>query len=66
MKKIAGIILAAGKGKRMNSKKINKVVFPLGNKQMILHTVDRLRELSIDSIIVVVGFAKESDRKSVV
>ena len=60
MKKIAAIILAAGKGKRMNTKQINKVVFPLGNKHMILHTVDKLTELLISPIIVVVGFAKES------
>jgi len=60
MKKIAAIILAAGKGKRMNSKDINKVVVSLGDKQMILHTVDRLKELLICPIIVVVGFAKES------
>lgn len=60
MKKIAAIILAAGKGERMNSKKINKVVLPLGNKQMILHAVDRLLGLDISPIIAVVGFAKES------
>lgn len=63
MKKIAAIILAAGKGKRMKSKQVNKVVVPLGNKQMILHTVDRLGELLINPIIVVVGFAKESVMK---
>ncbi len=63
MKKIAAIILAAGRGKRMKSKDVNKVVVPLGNKQMILHAVDRLRDLSIDPIIVVVGFAKESVMK---
>lgn len=60
MKKIAAIILAAGRGKRMKSKGINKVVVPLGNKQMILHSVNRLSELFIAPIIVVVGFAKES------
>lgn len=60
MKKIAAIILAAGRGKRMKSKGINKVVVPLGNKQMILHAVDRLLELFISPVIVVVGFAKES------
>lgn len=63
MKNIAAIILAAGKGKRMKSKDVNKVVVPLGNKQMILHAVDRLTSLSIDPIIVVVGFAKESVMK---
>ena len=60
MKKIAAIILAAGQGKRMESKEVNKVVVPLGDKQMILHTVDRLTELLISPIIVVVGFAKDS------
>lgn len=63
MKKIAAIILAAGRGKRMNSKQINKVVFPLGDKQMILHAVERLIGLYISPIIVVVGFAKESVMK---
>ena len=60
MKNIAAIILAAGKGRRMKSKDVNKVVIPLGNKQMILHTIDRLKELMISPIVVVVGFAKES------
>ena len=63
MKKIAAIILAAGKGERMKSKGVNKVVVPLGNKHMIVHTVDRLTELLISPIIVVVGFAKESVMK---
>ena len=60
MERIAAIILAAGKGKRMNSKKANKVTATLGNKQMILHTFDRLKQLNISPVIVVVGFAKES------
>lgn len=60
MKTIAAIILAAGKGARMKSKRINKVTISLGNKQMILYIVDRLVELLIVPIIVVVGFAKES------
>ncbi|MBI2613631.1 MAG: NTP transferase domain-containing protein [Candidatus Levybacteria bacterium] len=63
MKKIAAIILAAGKGKRMKSKYINKVVVSLGDKHMILHAVDRLKGLLINPIIVVVGFAKESVMK---
>ena len=60
MNNISAIILAAGKGKRMNSKKINKVVNTLGNKQMILHTIDLLDKLNIAQKIVVVGFAKKS------
>lgn len=57
---IGAIILAAGKGKRMQSQDTNKVVFPLGDKPMILHIVQILESLKFSSIIVVVGFAKES------
>lgn len=60
MEKIAAIILAAGKGKRMKTLNHNKVVFKLANKHMIVHTVDLLDKLKIKHKIVVVGFAKES------
>lgn len=60
MNKIAAIILAAGKGKRINSKDTNKVTLLLGNKPMILHTIDLLKSLDINNIVVVVGFAKKS------
>lgn len=63
MKKIAAIILAAGKGARMKSDKKNKAVILLGNKQMILHIVDKLKKLLISPVVVVVGFAKESVMK---
>lgn len=56
----AAIILAAGKGKRMNSKTINKVALPLGGRPMILHTFDILEKLGVKTIVVVVGFAKNS------
>lgn len=57
---IATIILAAGKGKRMNSKTVNKVALPLGGTPMIVRTVEMLNKLGIKTIIVVVGFAKDS------
>lgn len=60
MKKIAAIILAAGKGKRMKALKQNKVVFKLADKHMIAHTIDLLDKLKIESRIAVVGFAKKS------
>lgn len=63
MKNIAAIILAAGEGKRMNSLKTNKVISLLEGKPMILRTVEKLQELSIDTIIIVVGFAKDSVKK---
>ena len=62
-KNLGAIILAAGKGTRMESKKVNKVAVHLANKPMILHTVELLEELNIKKIIVVVGFAKESVMK---
>jgi len=57
---LAAIILAAGKGTRMKSKKINKVTMHLADKPMIMHTVELLEQLKVKKIIVVVGFAKES------
>lgn len=57
---IAAIILAAGKGKRMDSKKVNKVVLPLAGKPMILYIVQVLKNLDINPIVAVVGFAKKS------
>lgn len=57
---VAAIILAAGKGTRMKSKTVNKVVMPLAGKPMILHALGRLKALSVDPIIIVVGFAKQS------
>lgn len=60
---VAAIILAAGKGTRMQSKTINKVVMPLGGKPMILHSLGSLKAVSIDPVVVVVGFAKQSVQK---
>lgn len=57
---LGAIILAAGKGKRMNSKSINKVVLPLAEKPMIVHAVSLLDKAGIKEIVVVVGFAKKS------
>lgn len=54
------IVLAAGKGKRMNSKSVNKVTLPLVDKPMIVHTVNLLEKVGIKKIVVVVGFAKKS------
>lgn len=60
MKKLGGIILAGGKGKRMKMETANKVTVNLANKPMIKHIVEFMNKLSIDTIVVVVGFAKES------
>lgn len=60
MNNIAGIILAAGKGKRMKSTTVNKVVLNLVDKPMIVHTYLLLEKVGIEKIIIVVGFAKDS------
>lgn len=59
-KNLGAIILAAGKGKRMRATSINKVVFQLGEKPIIMHIIELLELLAIPRIVVVVGFAKKS------
>jgi bifunctional UDP-N-acetylglucosamine pyrophosphorylase / glucosamine-1-phosphate N-acetyltransferase len=58
--KLGAIVLAAGQGKRMESKLVNKVTLPLGGKPMILHTTELLEEIQVSQVVVVVGFARES------
>jgi bifunctional UDP-N-acetylglucosamine pyrophosphorylase / glucosamine-1-phosphate N-acetyltransferase len=57
---LSAIVLAAGKGERMDLKNRNKVTLSLGGKPMIQHGIALLKKLQIKKIIVVVGFAKES------
>lgn len=57
---VAAVILAAGKGKRMNMQESNKVTAPLGNKPIINHIVSFMKNLPIEQVYVVVGHAKES------
>ncbi|MFC4892196.1 bifunctional UDP-N-acetylglucosamine diphosphorylase/glucosamine-1-phosphate N-acetyltransferase GlmU [Pseudofrancisella aestuarii] len=52
------IILAAGKGSRMNSNK-PKVLQTLAGKPLIRHVVDTVEELKADNIIVVTGHLRE-------
>lgn len=59
--KVAAIILAAGKGKRMNMlSEENKVTSLLSKKPIILHTVQFMKKLSVIQTVIVVGHAKES------
>ncbi len=60
MKTFGAIILAAGKGTRMNMVYENKVVLPLADKPMIQHIVEFIKKIKIETTVVVVGFAKES------
>lgn len=57
---ILAIILAAGRGTRMNAKSKNKVAFKLAGQPMISRTVTHLQEAGITRVITVVGFQAES------
>jgi len=60
MDKVGVIILAAGKGSRMNSKDVNKVALKINDRPMILRSLEVIKSTGISEIVVVVGFAKES------
>ena len=60
--KISAVVLAAGKGTRINNgqpAKIPKVMYKLNGKPMIEYTVELLELLKIDDKILVVGYKKE-------
>ncbi|MBD1372466.1 bifunctional UDP-N-acetylglucosamine diphosphorylase/glucosamine-1-phosphate N-acetyltransferase GlmU [Hazenella sp. IB182357] len=54
MSQLNAVILAAGKGTRMKSKK-HKVLHPVCGKPMIDHIISRLEELEVSKSILVVG-----------
>ena len=58
MKKLATIILAAGKGVRMKSDK-PKVVFEFAGKPMINRVVETAQKIESDIITIVVGYKKD-------
>lgn len=65
MEKIAAVILAAGKGTRMNegqASPIPKVMFPLAGKPMIYYSVSSVRSAGIQHIVLVVGYKQEMVR----
>jgi bifunctional UDP-N-acetylglucosamine pyrophosphorylase/glucosamine-1-phosphate N-acetyltransferase len=61
---IAAVVLAAGEGTRMRST-TPKVLHPLCGRPMILHVLDRLVELPLARIVVVVGNGAERVAKTV-
>ena len=64
MSDLLTIILAAGKGTRMKSKK-NKVLHKIAGKKMINHVVDTAENISSDEVICVVGHQAESVKQAV-
>src|SRR3990172_1957369 len=62
MKNIAAIILAAGKGTRLAGGAPSpraKVLYEIGGKPLILHTLKLLKKVGIEEIILVVGHKAE-------
>lgn len=57
---LAVIVLAAGKGTRMNSTDKNKVAADIAGKPLILRSYENLISQGFKNLFFVVGFAKES------
>ena len=53
------IVLAAGKGTRMKSKKY-KVLHEVAGKSMIEHVVDNVRQSGVEQLVTIVGHGAES------
>ena len=64
MKNLAALILAAGQGTRMKSRKA-KVLHELGGRPMICHVLEKVLLLSPERIVVVVGHQAEAVREAV-
>ena len=61
MERLAVIILAAGKGKRMKSH-LPKVLHSLANRPLLAHVIDLAKGLNPERIIVVIGHGAERVR----
>lgn len=62
MDKYAGIILAAGQGKRMaveGEAPLPKVMVEIDNRPMVSYVIDLFRSAGIDNLTLVVGYRKE-------
>jgi len=57
---LAVVILAAGKGTRMNNPEKSKVMFEIEGRPMVAYVVDLARTLGAERILIVVGWKKES------
>lgn len=57
---LAVVIMAAGKGTRMNNPDKAKVMFTVNGKPMVEHVVDLALQLDATRVVVVVGWQKDS------
>jgi UDP-N-acetylglucosamine diphosphorylase/glucosamine-1-phosphate N-acetyltransferase len=58
--KLATVILAAGKGKRMKNPDKSKVMFELNDKPLIQYVVELALKIHSDKIVLIVGHQKQS------
>lgn len=56
------VILAAGEGKRLRpfTETMPKVMLPVGNKPILEHLLESIKNTGIEEVIIVVGYKKES------
>ncbi len=56
-RELLGVILAAGKGTRMQpfSEKFPKPILPIGGKPLLQHQIEALRDLGVTDLILVIG-----------
>jgi bifunctional UDP-N-acetylglucosamine pyrophosphorylase / glucosamine-1-phosphate N-acetyltransferase len=59
-RKLAVIIMAAGKGTRMKNPDMAKVMYEVASKPMIEHVVKLGKQLHADRILVIVGWQRDS------
>jgi bifunctional UDP-N-acetylglucosamine pyrophosphorylase / glucosamine-1-phosphate N-acetyltransferase len=52
---LSAVVLAAGEGRRMHSS-LAKPLHPISGRPMVLHVLDALSELSLERVVVVVGY----------
>ncbi len=57
---LAVVILAAGKGKRMNNPDVPKVMTKLAGTPLIGHVLEQVKRIGAKKIIVIIGHQKES------
>ncbi|MBC8490644.1 MAG: NTP transferase domain-containing protein [Bacteroidetes bacterium] len=58
--KLATVILAAGKGKRMENPNKSKVMYELSGKPLIEYVVNLALKIDSDKIVIIVGHQKQS------
>jgi len=58
--RLAVVIMAAGKGTRMNNPAMAKVMYTIANRPMVEHVVDLAHDLHASRVVVIVGWQKDT------